>query len=265
MGYLILDDSTSNDVFFPANQRRGYDPSQVKKGMYAPPSEMPLIPRSELSARIKEKNETKSSLWHLRQVAANGSQMPTLDQNGQGFCWAYSTTRCVMYDRAKAGSPYKRLSAHAVGCKVKGFRDEGGWCGLSAKFIRENGVPTVEFWTEKSMARANDNAKTWENAALHKPTEEWSDLTSAVYDQNLTFDQLATCLLLNIPCAVDFNWWGHSVCAIELVEVEPGDFGIRIDNSWTDGWGEQGTGILRGSKSIPDGAIAICVTGASAQ
>jgi len=265
MADLIIDDSTNNDLLYPKGQRRGYDPSQSVKGMFrALPSEMQLIPQSEWSARIKEQEATKSSLWHLRQIGANGQQMPTLDQNGQGFCWAYSVTRTVMYDRLKAGMPYKRLSAHAVACKVKGFRDEGGWCGLSAKFIRENGVPSIDFWAEKSMSRNYDKPETWANAAQHKITEDWVDVTSQVYDQNLTFQQLATCLLLNIPCAIDMNWWSHSICAIQLVEVEPGSFGVKIDNSWTDGWGEMGTGILRGSKSIPDGAVATRVTGGSA-
>lgn len=261
---FIIDESTDNDRLFPPGVGRGYDPNQVVPCMFAPPSEMPLIPRSEWSDRIKEQEKEQSSLWHLRQRAANGQQMPTLDQNGQGFCWAYSVTRCVMYDRAKANLPYKRLSAHAVACKVKNFRDEGGWCGLSAQFIRANGVPTTEHWAEKSMSRSNDNAATWQNAKLHRITEDWVDLASAVYDQNLTFDQVISCLLSNIPCALDFNWWSHSVCGIQAVEPERGDFGIKIDNSWTDGWEDQGTGILRGSRAVPDGALAIRVTGGSA-
>jgi hypothetical protein len=256
----VIDDSTSNDILYPKGFSRGYDPSQVIPQMFAPPSELKLIPRSEWDARIDDQEKYKSSLWHMRQIGADGSPMPTLDQNGQGYCWAYSVTRTVMYDRLKAGLPYRRLSAHAVGCKVKNFRDQGGWCGLSAQFIRENGVPTIDHWKEKSMARSNDTAKTWENAALHKVTEDWVDLTRDVYDQNLTFDQVATCLLLNIPVAVDFNWWGHSVCAIRLVRVEAGSYGIGIDNSWTDSWEDNGYGILRGQKAIPDGAVATRVT-----
>jgi hypothetical protein len=70
-------------------------------------------------------------------------------------------------------------------------------------------------------------------------------------------------LLLNIPCAVDFNWWGHSVCAIRLVRVEAGSYGLGIDNSWTDSWETKGYGILRGQKAVPDGAIAVRTTVAS--
>jgi len=175
-------------------------------------------------------------------------------------CWAYSTTMATMLVRARANLPYVRLSAHAVGCKVKNFRDEGGWCGLSAQFLREKGVPSVEKWPEKSMSRQYDNEATWLDAARYKTTEDWVDLTRRVYDQNLTFAQVVTCLLNNIPCALDFNWWGHSVCGIRAVNVG-GEVCIKIINSWTDQWGENGMGVLKGSKKIPNGAVAIRVVG----
>ncbi len=266
---FIIDDSTNNDLLYPKGFGTGFDPAQVTQGEFPQlfgdaPNQLKVIPRSEWSARIKEQEETRSSLSHLRQICGpNGGQMPTLDQNGQGYCWAYSTTRAVMYLRAMQNQPYVRLSAHAIGCMVKGFRDEGGWCGLSAKFHREKGCPSVEFWKEKSMNRSNDNPATWDNAAGHIVTEEWVDLGQAVYDQNLTEEQIATCLLLNIPVAADFSWWGHSVLLRRLTEPERGDFGYDGDNSWTDGWGEQGSFVLRGSKKNTMGAIALRVVTAS--
>jgi hypothetical protein len=51
---------------------------------------------------------------------------------------------------------------------------------------------------------------------------------------------------------------------MRVVEVEPGSFGIEILNSWTDSWGQKGAGILRGSKGVPDGAVATRVTGIAA-
>lgn len=262
--FLIDDDTPDDGLLNPVvdgePKGRGYverDYALYPAEMFDPPSGMSLIPRSEWPARIKEKAETKSRLSDLR-------WWPALDQDGQGYCWYYSTSGVVMLLRSVMNQPYVRLSAHAGACKVKNFRDEGGWCGLSAKHHREVGCPSVDFWPEKSMSRQHDKPETWANAALHKVSEEWVDLSRSVYDQNLTFDQVASCLLCNIPCAVDFNWWGHSVCAMDLVEVEPGSFGLLILNSWTDGWGDRGAGVLRGSKAIPDGAVALRVTGASA-
>lgn len=264
---FIIDDETISDsrvkdkVFYPKvdGELKGHgavprDYRTDPEEMFDPPSRLVNIPRSEWSDRIKHKAKIKSRISDHR-------AWKSLDQNGQGYCWMYSTCSVVMLLRSMQGQPYVRLSGHAGACKVKNFRDEGGWCGLSAKFHREVGVPSVEFWPEKSMSRQYDNPQTWENAALHKVTEEWVDLTRAVYDQNMTFDQVATCLLSNVPCAVDFNWWAHSVCAMDLVEVEAGSFGLLILNSWTDQWGDRGTGILRGSKAIPNGAVALRVTG----
>lgn len=256
---FLIDDDTPNDVLFDPRFARGAvarDYSVDPPEMFAPPSEMPLIPRSEWSARIKERTQLKAQLSDVRNIAANGQRMPSLDQGGQGFCWAYSVAATLMMSRAVANQPYVRLSPHAVACKIKGFRDEGGWCGLSAKFARENGYPSEEFWPQKSMSRSYDNAATWADAEKHKVTEDWVDLTRQVWDNQLTFDQLASCLLVGVPCAIDCMWWAHSICALDLVEVEPGSFGVRILNSWSDAWGEAGTAVLRGTKAIPDGAIA---------
>lgn len=264
---LIIDDSTPNDVLFPAGFARGYverDYSLYPREMFDPPTDMKLIPRSEWDARIEEQERLQSSLEHIRMASGpNGGHIPSMDQNGHGYCWTYSTGMSVQLIRAVQGQPYVRLNPHAVGAIVKGGRDEGGWCGLSAKFLREVGIPSEEFWPGHSLSLSNDTAAMRDSAALHKVTEEWVDLTRAVYDQTLTFDQVATCLLLGLPCALDFNWWAHSVCGIRLVKVEAGSYGIKILNSWTDNWEEKGMAVLRGEKAIPNGALCIRTTKAS--
>lgn len=260
---FVIDHSTPNDVLFPSSHRRGYDPATVAKGMFARPGDMTLIPRPEWDARIAERERTRSGLKFVRETMANGGRHKSYDQNGQGFCWAYSTGAAVTYARGRDGAPYRRLSPHAVACKIKNFRDEGGWCGLSAQFARENGYPTEAEWPAKSMSRSYDTAATWAAAANNKVVEEWFDLTHAVYDQTMTFDMVATQLLLNNPVQCDFNWWSHSVCAIDLVRIEAGSYGLLIHNSWADSWGDAGTGVLRGSQAIPDNAVSSCVVTAA--
>ena len=224
---------------------------------------IPLIPRSEWSARIKEMEEAKTRLSDYRRIGNNGLPIPSLDQNGQGFCWAYSTGMALMMSRMMSNQPYVRLSPHAVACKIKGFRDEGGWGALSMEFAVKNGYPSDKFWPQKSMSRSYDTLTVWGNAEKHRVQEGYWDLDAKVYDRNLTFDQVMTCLMMRIPIVGDFNWWGHSVCLLDPVEVEPGSFGVRIINSWTDNWGNLGEGVLQGNKAIPDGAVAPRVTTAS--
>lgn len=261
---LILDDAVSNDVLFPAGFGHGYDPLQKAAHpveFRALPSTMKLIPRSEWSARIRERKQLKAGLRDVRRRAGpNGGHIPALDQNGQGYCWAYSVSGTVMMANVAAGKEYVRPSAHAVACMVKGFKDEGGWCGLSAKFIRDRGVPSVVTWPEKSMSRAHDNAATWAEAARYKVVEDWVDVMKPAYDQNLTYDQLITCLLLNRPCAGDFNWWGHSVLLFDADEVDGEVCPVGL-NSWTDQWGDLGEFTLQGQKRIPDGALATVTVG----
>jgi len=255
----IIDDSTTFDRLVSATHARGYverDYRLYPAEMFAAPTAVKLIPRSEWSARIKERKLLKVGLRAIRETMADGKPHASYDQNGQGYCWSYSGIAADTYARGAAGMPYRRLSAHAVACKIKNFKDEGGWCGLSAEFLAKNGCPTVAEWPEKSMSRAYDTPATWEAAKLNRVADQVVDLTRAVYDRNLSFDLVVSLLLADVPVQVDFNWWSHSVCAIDVDEVEPGSFGLVIHNSWTDAWEDRGTATLVGDRAIPDGAVA---------
>lgn len=267
---MVIDDSNFESVIgeMVDGEYKGHglvprDLANYPKEMFAPPSDLVLIPRSEWSDRIKEMEQAES---RTSDILLRGG-VPSLDQGQAPYCWAHSTVGCVQAVRAINNQPYVPLSAFAVAATIKKGAQEGGWAGLSAKFIRERGVPSQQLWPQgNSNYRQFDKPTVWENAALHKTMEDWVDLTREVYDQNLGFDQLATCLLLNIPCATDWNFWSHSTMSCDLVEVEAGDFGVRIRNSWGPNWPTQGAGgfgILRGAKCIPDGALAIRASGAS--
>lgn len=255
--------------------------------------EMPLIPRSEWDARIQDKIAQKSQISDIRMVGNGGQPIPSLDQNGKGYCWAHSSTSAMMMARAVANQPYVALSAYAIACIIKNFRDEGGWGAESMDFITSRGVPSDKFWPMQSMDKANDNANTWNNAAQHKLLAGWIDLASAQYDRNLTFDQVGTLLLSDVPVVCDYNWWSHSVCGIDLVsgtgkrpttrdpvsgkvvslqefdriwgmdDPVTAGYGVRILNSWGDSWSDHGMGVLTSNKAVPDGSVAPRVITAS--
>lgn len=295
MPEFIIDDDAPVQARDSANHAKGLverDYSKHPVGSYgsAPEWDMELIPRSEWVERIKDQMANRSSLVDIRRTRGpNGSPIPSLDQNGQGFCWCYSTTMCTMMLRAAMNQPYVRLSGHMPACLIKNYQDEGGWGALSLDFIVKNGIATVADWKEKSMSRSNDTPEMRKNALLYRVTESWADLQQAAYDRNMTEDQTITCLLLNQPVVGDFNWWGHSVCLLAAVlgnaargntfafpdfgSMDLNDpkqakvFGDIINkkgiNSWTDNWGDLGEFTLSGNKAHLDGGVSPRVATAS--
>lgn len=263
-GYPIINDDPATDQSaHPGGVCYGGVPRDYSVDppeMFDAPSQMQLIPQSEWDARIDEQEAQKSSLEHIYLSGPSGGpRFVNLDQNGHGYCWAYSTGHSIMLSRLAKNQPIVRLNPHATAAIIKGGRDEGGWSGLSAKFARENGYAEEGSgpgqWPLHSRSLQYDTPDLRLRMRQYRITEDWVDLTRAVYDQNLTFNQLATCLLNNIPCPVDFNWWGHAVCAVRLVRIERGSYGVLILNSWK-GWGRHGLGVLQGSKATPNGALA---------
>lgn len=224
---------------------------------------MPTIPRSEWRDRIKDKIGNKSRLTDIRNIANNGKPIPSLDQGQKGYCWAHSSTMSLMMLRAVLNLPYIPLSAYAVACTIKNYRDEGGWAALSLEFLMDKGAPDQKYWPQGSMSSSHDNATTWANAAYHTVVNSWLDMNVQAYDQKLSFDQVATLLLNNEPTAGDFNWWGHSVCILDLLDLgvtsdltDVNAWGVDIINSWGDSQGNNGIFTLKGQKAIPDGAVA---------
>jgi hypothetical protein len=226
---------------------RPYNACPVGYLACARPFDLPLILQSEWQARLDAQIQAKAQLSDIRNRGKGGSPIPSRDQNGKGYCWFHSGVSAHLVARALAGEPYADLSAYAGACLIKGYRDEGGWGSEGVEWQADNGCPTSQFWPQQSMSRSNDTPAMRENAKLHRVTE-WMDL------EPRNKAQLVTCLLSGIPVVVDFNWWSHSVCAIDLVSLSP--FRIRIWNSWGDSWSENGTGILEGQRAIPDGQIA---------
>ncbi len=220
---------------------------------------VPMMTDDEIEAAIVRKNADHSWLSDLRLVGMFGQPIPSRDQNGKGYCWAHSSVSANLLIRARDNQPYADLSAYAIACIIKGYRDEGGWGAESVDWQVANGCPTSKTWPQQSMSRSNDNAAMRAEAALYKPTGVWADM------QPNDNRALATCLCKDDPVVFDSNRWSHSICACRLIAWGPNGRNLKVQiwNSWGDDWrsgtNEPGMGILPSSDSgaSPDGQVAL--------
>ncbi len=206
-----------------------------------------LVPESEWADRLKEQVATQGSLWDLRED--NYDTLKSLDQDGLGLCWAFSTTKAVMYTRARMNANPLRLSAWYVAGKVKHWRDEGGWGAESCEQIINGGVPTEAMCP--SYSSKFDTAVVAADATTRKVLE-WYDGTED-RDQNRRI--MISAFLLGLAPVLDYNWLSHSMCGCKLVSIDPLE--VWTDNSWNDisQYGPKGCYKLTGSKAIPDGIV----------
>jgi hypothetical protein len=257
-------DGEAADMLHPKGVSFGLverDYSQFPEPMFAPPSDMKIIPESEWDARFDEQERTQSSLEHIYLSGPNGTPaFMNLDQGTEGYCWIYSVGHSVMIDRLRRNLPPVRLNPHSAGAIIKRGRNEGGWCGEGADFVTKNGIAPEGTgpgqWPRHSRDLRHDTPAMRTSMARYKIDEQWVDLTRQVWSRNLTMAQIATCGFNNIPGPGDYNWWRHSVCRLRWVRIERGSWGQLILNSWR-GWGRHGLGVLRGNQAIANGALGV--------
>lgn len=233
--------------------------------MFDPPSQMKIYSESEWDALYDEQEAKESSLEHLF-LPGGKPAFVNLDQNGNGYCWAYSTGHALMMTRLLMNQPLVRLNPHSVAAIIKGGADEGGWCGLSAKFAREHGYAEEGTgpgqWPLHSRNLKYDTPECRTQMARFKSTEEWVDLSRPVYDVDMPIAAYVTALFNCMPSPSDFNFWSHSVLGMRWVRISRGNWGLLILNSWL-GWGRFGLGVLEGSKARPDSMLSIRVARAA--
>lgn len=257
MSNFIIDDdnylahlaATESHGFSRGLIPRDYSACPVGYQSFAPsfPDNM-LIDKDEWAERLAEQKAKKARIGDITK------DIPVLDQNGRGDCWAFSSVRAVMLLRAMANEPYVPLCGTAVAYIIKP-RSQGGWNSESLEWIVKNGVPSQELWPQGQTGRSYDTPEMRADAAKRKVTEWWDGSD----DREKARHQMISALLTGLPCVTDFNWWGHSVCTHSLESLDES----IIDNSWGSSWGSNGRGNLRGSKMIPDGLVIPRVTMAS--
>jgi hypothetical protein len=243
-GEKIIDDSTHEaDLIVPGFSRGLELPERPDySGVAEPFPDSLLIPESEWEARIKEMEERKTRLSDLVLQA----QLPHHDQDGIPYCWIHAPTHCVEVVRVVQNQKLVLLSATSVGCKIKGFRAQGGWGREGLEYISKYGVVPQSMWPENALDRQYDTPAAWEEAKKYI-VSEWYVI------QPRNFKQQMSALLRRMVTAVGLNYWSHEVSDYDPVWLD-GEGAIRFRNSWK-GYGDNGFAIRRGSKKYADDAV----------
>ena len=249
---IIVDDDNfhrfaEDPVVGGEQMSRGMEEWRLAWGSYASVPQSLMIPRSEWDERIEEMERTRSRISDMTDAVGN---LPVLNQNGTNYCWINGVVRCFELTRMVQGEPTVRLSPASAGGPIKNYRNVGGWGDEGLDYIVKHGVVPVDLWPPNAIDRKYD---TEESRKKRKEfmVPEWTELRPR------NEDELISLLLNRIPVAVGFNWWRHLVCAVDPVALGRGQYGTRIDNSWGPQWGENGRGILKGTRHLPDGAVCI--------
>lgn len=251
MPKLIIDDTNWMNHLQPqagfsmGYAARDYTLEPFGQVEFAKPFDLPRIPRSQWSRLIKDKIAAGTRLSDIR----NRAKLKSQDQDGTNYCWFHAVVSAMRLIRALNNQPEIGLSAASGAARIKNFRNYGGWSGEAVEWVVANGVNSVEEWPENAISRTYNTPENQAKAKTRIITE-WYELRPR------DFEALATCLLNNIPVAIGLNWWRHAICAMDLVEISPGKFGVDIWNSWRDSYGENGVATLTESRATPDDAVA---------
>lgn len=219
--------------------------------MYGTGKEFPdelLLDEHDLKQAFADQEAYHSSLLDLREMA--GGYLDSLDQNGFGLCWNFSTTKGIMYARERAGLPRIPLSAWYGAGIINKWRDQGGWCEASAAFAVQHGTPRLDLCPKYD--REYDTEATKADAATRLLKEFWE--TSD--DKDKRSHQYLSAMARGFSGACDYNHMGHSMAACRIVNFKSlEEYDADDDNSWSMKSGVKGLYRLKGRKARPDACV----------
>lgn len=224
-----MSDSLIPDGFQTGLLPRDFDKNPLGSLTFAAPFPRDaLVPLSEILPRIKAKEAAESTLLHVWKRKVN----TVLDQNGFGYCHAFSPAMMIMVLRAAQGLGHTLLSASSIGGPVTGFQNQGAYIFNDLKQIVNFGIAPVEY-DGKVIYPMTTTKNHWTPEAqrlakLNIVEEYWEG-------DNSDNHAVISCLLTDKPVCVGYNWWGHAVTLLWVTVVNNVLYVIGI-NSWKNTW-----------------------------
>jgi hypothetical protein len=210
----------------------------------------PVYDRKTLKEMIEERERKRATHRDLLEQA----NVPLVYQDGLGYCWAYSVTRCYLWARAKAGLPYVELSTCSFAAKVMNYRNAGNMPSEAVDGINRYGISPTSIWPDHALSRRLASPEQEEDA-LTRTAPEWSDVPCD------TFEQLASAVLTEGPAAdARARLWGHATTSVDPVILPDGRLGFDCDNQWGSGWGDNGRFVIVEDVTLPEEFMTIRTT-----
>lgn len=175
------------------------------------------------------------------------------DQDGLGYCWAWSAAGTLMTCRGAENQETVQLAPNSLGWLV-GWQNQGYYLDATIKGMRERGVASREFVPGEHDINPKNFKSGWEEDALKYRVLSWWDTKRS----SSTQDFICQCLGIMAtgrPLYVAYNWWGHAVQVhgVKWDESEENNLVWFIQNSH----GDDDIIEMTGSRAIPDEAYGV--------
>lgn len=188
--------------------------------------------------------------WPKRAFQRIHTEVPILDQDGQGACVAYAATAAAMLLRVRGGETYTPLSPNFLYTLINGGRDAGANGGDAADTLVSTGVCTAASIVGRPLRPAGVNSAAMAEAARFKlgavaPISSIAEaVTAVVMGWQLIFDVEAGGAYTTDSGGV-IRYLGsrtnHEQTAGEGLKMLPdGQVAFLNRNSWNTVWGGGG-------------------------
>lgn len=179
------------------------------------------------------------------------------DQDGLGSCCSNATAMTVEVSRDVAGLPFVELSPSSIYCNLTYPRDGGSTLEENLQWVSTVGIAPVTLVPANEWSNPAKWAAGWKIEAAKYRLTDW-------YDLDGSFDNVVSAVLYGYPVNIGINWpsgGGHSICVVGVVQ-SGATWQLLIANSWGDGWGTKGFGLLTEAqcKALPNYGAWAAVT-----